>query len=75
MKKSDFKVYTANRRSVLKSGLAAAALTSMPRAVHALNTTDVIVIGAGLSGLNATLLLEEMGASVTLLEGTDRIGG
>jgi len=37
--------------------------------------TDVIVIGAGLSGLNATLLLEEMGYKVTLLEGRDRVGG
>jgi len=39
------------------------------------NNSDVIVIGAGLSGLNATLLLEEMGAKVTLLEGRDRVGG
>ena len=39
------------------------------------NDSDVVVIGAGLSGLNATLLLEEMGYKVTLLEGRDRVGG
>lgn len=37
--------------------------------------SDVIVIGAGLSGLNASLLLEEMGYTVTVLEGRDRVGG
>lgn len=37
--------------------------------------SDVIVIGAGLAGLNTTLLLEEMGYKVTLLEGRDRVGG
>jgi len=37
--------------------------------------SDVIIIGAGLSGLNAALLLEQEGAKVTILEGRDRIGG
>lgn len=37
--------------------------------------SDVIVIGAGLAGLNATLLLEEMGYDVTLLEARARVGG
>lgn len=36
---------------------------------------DVIVIGAGLSGLNAALMLENMGYRVTVLEGRDRVGG
>ncbi|MEM6683339.1 MAG: NAD(P)-binding protein, partial [Pseudomonadota bacterium] len=40
-----------------------------------IDAADVIVIGAGLSGLNATLLLEEMGFKVTLLEGRNRVGG
>jgi monoamine oxidase len=37
--------------------------------------SDVVVIGAGLSGLNAALILEEQGLKVTVLEGRDRIGG
>lgn len=36
---------------------------------------DVLVLGAGLSGLNAALMLEDTGFRVTVLEGTDRIGG
>lgn len=36
---------------------------------------DVLVIGAGLAGLNAALLLEDAGFSVQVLEGADRIGG
>lgn len=36
---------------------------------------DVIVIGAGLSGLETALTLEENGLRVTLLEGRKRVGG
>ena len=36
---------------------------------------DVIVIGAGLSGLYAALLLEELGARVQVVEARDRVGG
>lgn len=39
------------------------------------NVTDVLVIGAGLSGLNAALLLEQQGASVRVLESRSRVGG
>jgi len=38
-------------------------------------STDVIVIGAGLSGLVATTLLLEQGRTVVLLEASDRPGG
>lgn len=36
---------------------------------------DTIVIGAGMAGLNAALLLEEQGQRVLVLEGQQRIGG
>lgn len=36
---------------------------------------DVIVIGAGLSGLNAAWILDEAGFNVRVLEGSDRVGG
>ena len=36
---------------------------------------DVVVIGAGLAGLNAARLLAESGAKVVVLEARDRVGG
>lgn len=44
-------------------------------AARAANRNKVIVVGAGLSGLNAALLLEEQGIDVQVLEGRQRIGG
>lgn len=45
------------------------------RSAHATDTADVIVIGAGLAGLNAALLLEEQGYRVIVLEAADYVGG
>lgn len=50
------------------------ALTSRGR-VRAADDADVIVIGAGLSGLHAAQILEDGGLRVTVLEASDRIGG
>lgn len=68
---------TYSRRDILRFGAASALSTALPgRAAFAQRSmTDVIVLGAGLSGLNAALLLEELGATVRILEGSDRIGG
>lgn len=45
------------------------------RPLHAKTEADVIVIGAGLSGLYAARLLADEGAKVVVVEGRDRIGG
>ena len=63
-----------SRRGALTTGAAAVA-ASRVRPLRAQNRSDVIVIGAGLSGLNAAMILEEMGFSVQVIEGRDRIGG
>ncbi len=69
-----------NRRTVLQ-GMSALPLAAalgpalVSGVVRAENRAKVIVIGAGLSGLNAALLLEEQGIDVQVLEGRQRVGG
>ena len=64
------------------AGLATTASLGAGPTAAAVSTThkngaipDVIVLGAGLSGLNAARLLEESGATVLVLEGRNRVGG
>ena len=63
-----------DRRNMMKSGAALAVASFVPGA-RAQEVADVIVIGAGLSGLNAALLLQEQGQKVIVLEGRTRAGG
>lgn len=67
-----------SRRTVLRGlagagAVAAAGLRS--RVLRAAERADVVVIGGGLSGLYAALLLADAGANVTVLEASDRVGG
>ena len=60
-------------------GMALGAVTLASSAAAAVSPRqrpyDVIIIGAGMSGLNAAWLLEKQGARVLVLEGRRRVGG
>ena len=60
----------------MKGALALSALSIAASAkVNATEKTSVIVIGAGLAGLNSALLLQDAGYDVIVLEAAERVGG
>jgi monoamine oxidase len=61
----------SSRRAFL--GTAMAAMAAAP--LRAATETDVLVIGAGMSGLKAALDLQDLGVKVQVIEGRDRVGG
>jgi monoamine oxidase len=62
-----------NRRNALLTVGAAALGTARP--VRAAARPDVLIVGAGLSGLYAAQMLEQAGMKVQVIEGSDRVGG
>ncbi|MGP1275500.1 MAG: flavin monoamine oxidase family protein [Caulobacterales bacterium] len=68
-----------SRRSLLASGAALMGSFALggcgPRTDRGAKAADVIVLGAGLSGLHAARLLADAGLDVLVLEASERIGG
>lgn len=68
-----------DRRAFLRCAVAGAAVLGARQArgapAGAPERADVVVIGAGLAGLNAARLLVEGGAKVIVLEARERVGG
>ena len=64
------------RRNFIK-GLSGSLVGSLLKTnpVFAKNSYDVAIIGAGLAGLNAAILLEKLGLKVIVLEANNRVGG
>ncbi|HQZ81489.1 MAG TPA: FAD-dependent oxidoreductase [Steroidobacteraceae bacterium] len=68
---------TISRRDFVIASTTLLAAAGVSRRAHAGGSgePDVIVIGAGLSGLGTALALEEAGLRVLVLEGRERVGG
>jgi monoamine oxidase len=64
-----------SRRSVLSGGSAAIVAGAAPRSAWGKTEADVVIIGAGLSGLHAAQILEAAGLKCIIIEGERRVGG
>jgi len=65
----------SRRRAIQIGGAAALIAGAAPARAQATKKYDAIVVGAGLSGLHAAMILEEAGLDILVLEGRQRIGG
>jgi monoamine oxidase len=63
------------RRELLRASAYGVALSALPQISFAQSNPDVVVIGAGSSGLSATAELINKGKSVVCIEAMNRIGG
>ena len=66
---------TLTRRRLLKGSLTGLVAGISSGCADQLSGRKVVVVGAGLSGLNAALILERWGFDVQVVEARDRVGG
>lgn len=64
-----------DRRRFLGTTAAAVGIAALPKAAFAAEKADVVIVGAGLSGLNAALILKEQGLNVLVLDANSIVGG
>lgn len=69
------KMQISRRNLFIAGGAAIAASASARATTNSSSEADVVIIGAGLSGLFAAAKLEAAGAKVVVLEGSERVGG
>ena len=64
-----------SRRAFLANAGAATAATIIPRVSFAATEPAVVIVGAGIAGLNCALELADLGIGATVYEAAGRIGG
>lgn len=66
-----------SRRGLLKGAAGAASLALVPRMLHAQQASapEVVIVGAGVGGLNAAFRLSSSGVPVRVFEASRRVGG
>ncbi len=63
------------RRKFVQGITLSSVISALPRTARTQNSTQVLIIGAGLSGLSAALILEEQGVNVQVIEARNEAGG
>ena len=66
---------TISRRRFIQSTAAVSLAFATPKRAWGQTSADVIIVGAGWSGLSAALVLQDEGLDVLVLEGKNRVGG